>query len=89
METTHQFERHKIGRGVKCIVCNSVIWSNGYACFACDSPAHKGCAVKARKEPCIVERRHPDGIESRDSVGHLSYSSTNLLVNGNLEIFFF
>jgi len=59
----HKFERKKLGKNVKCFVCNSLIWSGGCACALCDVPVHKTCAVKARKENCpILEKELTDAL---------------------------
>jgi len=67
----HKFERKKLGKNVKCFVCNSLIWSSGCACSLCDIPVHKACAVKARKENCPVLEKElsealsaPSGLDS-------------------------
>jgi len=72
---THKFERKKIGKGVKCLVCNSLIWSNGYACSLCEIPAHKACAVKARKDPC--DRRITEGMESITKLSAMGKNNNN------------
>jgi len=64
----HKFERKKISKNVKCFVCNSYIWSGACACILCDVPAHKSCAVKARKENCpVMERELSEALSSPGS----------------------
>jgi len=61
----HKFERKKMGKNVKCFVCNSLIWSGGCACALCDVPVHKTCAVKARKANCpILEKELSDALSA-------------------------
>jgi len=79
---THKFERKKIGKGVKCLVCNSLIWSNGYACSTCDIPAHKGCAVKARKDPC--DKRITEGMESITKLSSMGKNNSKPIIHDSI-----
>jgi hypothetical protein len=95
--TTHHFEKNKKVKNTKCIVCNSNIWSSGYACTLCDAGVHKQCIGKALNchggrtldsdSHPKLGRSHSKG-SVQDQINHAE-SSGHLGVNGNnLEIFF-